>query len=132
ATPRLLPGNSHRKRGERPWNAPSPGPGPRPDSRRCVAESGSKSTQPLDAASPLAILFGWMIPERSVSFGLGAGPVLEGALVIPAEARTGVVVAHPHPLYGGDMDSAVVVAAVQAGARANLATLRFNFRGVGG
>jgi alpha/beta superfamily hydrolase len=73
-----------------------------------------------------------MIPERPVSFGLGTGPVLEGALAIPAGASAGVVVAHPHPLYGGDMDSAVVMSAVQACSRANLATLRFNFRGVGG
>ena len=62
---------------------------------------------------------------------MGAGVILDGRLAVPSAARAGVVVCHPHPLYGGDMDSGVVVAAVEAAARRNLATLRFNFRGVG-
>ncbi len=44
----------------------------------------------------------------------------------------GVVVTHPHPLYGGDMDNPVVLAVCHAYRRKGFSTLRFNFRGVGG
>jgi hypothetical protein len=42
-----------------------------------------------------------------------------------------VVVCHPHPLRGGDMQNNVVEALVTGFADAGFATLRFNFRGVG-
>jgi len=42
------------------------------------------------------------------------------------------VVCHPHPLYGGDMDNPVVVAIARQLVADGLATLRFNFGGVGG
>ena len=60
-------------------------------------------------------------------------PQLEGELWRPdrGEAVTGVVVAHPHPLRGGNMDSNVVMALCQGLNEAGIATLRFNFRGVG-
>ncbi len=45
---------------------------------------------------------------------------------------SGVVVCHPHPLYGGIMDNNVVIAVCQALAQESIASLRFNFRGVGG
>ena len=70
-----------------------------------------------------------MIPERPATFGT---PGLEGAIALGPGPRAGVVVCHPHPQYGGDMDSPVVVTAARACARSGLATLRFNFRGVGG
>jgi alpha/beta superfamily hydrolase len=73
-----------------------------------------------------------MIPEQAVTIASAAGPTLEGALAIAPGATAGVVVCHPHPLYGGDMDSAVVLAVADACAGLGLATLRFNFRGVGG
>jgi alpha/beta superfamily hydrolase len=72
-----------------------------------------------------------MIPERPVTISAESGPALEGALALPAGAGLGVVICHPHPRYGGDMDSPVVVAAAAACAGRGLATLRFNFRGVG-
>jgi alpha/beta superfamily hydrolase len=61
-----------------------------------------------------------------------AGDVrLEGRLAVPAGATRGAVVCHPHPQYGGTMDDNVVVAVANALRAAGLATLRFNFRGVG-
>ena len=44
--------------------------------------------------------------------------------------RRGVVVSHPHPLYGGTMHNAVVKAIVRAYHDSGYSTLRFNFRGV--
>lgn len=69
--------------------------------------------------------------EVPVTFPVGS-ITLEGLLSLPAEAtRVGVVVCHPHPLHGGEMHNNVVSALVDAVQRAGLATLRFNFRGVG-
>jgi alpha/beta superfamily hydrolase len=59
---------------------------------------------------------------------------LEGLLAMPtASAPTGAaVVCHPHPLYGGSMHNNVVEAVLDAMWSLGCATLRFNFRGVGG
>ncbi|MCS7207376.1 MAG: alpha/beta fold hydrolase [Dehalococcoidia bacterium] len=43
----------------------------------------------------------------------------------------GVVVCHPHPLYGGDMDHPLVVAVAQALHTRGFCVVRFNFRGTG-
>jgi len=58
---------------------------------------------------------------------------LEGELWLPEEAapRALCVVAHPHPLHGGNMHSNVVYRIACGVRSAGLATLRFNFRGVG-
>jgi alpha/beta superfamily hydrolase len=66
-----------------------------------------------------------------VTLDVGGSVALEARVSIPGGARAGVVLCHPHPLYGGDMDSHVVIQAAQACAARNVATLRFNFRGVG-
>lgn len=43
----------------------------------------------------------------------------------------GIIVTHPHPLYGGDMFNPVVNAIVKAYLDKGYTTLRFNFRGTG-
>ena len=49
----------------------------------------------------------------------------------PIERGKGVVIAHPHPLYGGDMNNPVIMAIKNAYTNSGYSTLRFNFRGVG-
>ncbi len=58
---------------------------------------------------------------------------LEALLEEPTErAPSGfAVVCHPHPLYGGNMQNKVVHTVARALQEAGIATLRFNFRGVG-
>jgi len=57
---------------------------------------------------------------------------LEGVFVRgEGEEPGGAVVAPPHPLYGGSMDSPVVAELCWACKRAGYATVRFNWRGVG-
>jgi alpha/beta superfamily hydrolase len=68
------------------------------------------------------------IPFRM--FPSPAGP-LEGILRLPREPRGGVVVCHPHPLYGGTMDNRIVYRLARAAVDSGCAALRFNFRGVG-
>jgi hypothetical protein len=43
-----------------------------------------------------------------------------------------VVIAHPHPLFGGTMDNKVVQTLARAFVQCGWTALRFNFRGVGG
>ncbi len=60
---------------------------------------------------------------------------LEGVIELPPAAPMpvrGVVVCHPHPLYGGDMYNDVVNRVCRGLLEQGCATLRFNFRGVGG
>ena len=59
------------------------------------------------------------------------GVALEARVQLPLSPHGGVVVCHPHPLYGGDMENPVVVRIDEVCGTLRLATLRFNFRGVG-
>jgi len=72
--------------------------------------------------------------ERGVVIPLeGEEPVLEGLFISGEDDdAVGVVVAAPHPAYGGSMDSPVVHEVAYAARAAGLASLRFNWRGVGG
>ena len=71
--------------------------------------------------------------ERAVAIPLEGGEqALEGVFVAGLDDdAVGVVVAAPHPLYGGSMDSPVVNEIAYAARKAGLASLRFNWRGVG-
>jgi len=63
-----------------------------------------------------------------------AGPVgpLEAVVEDPATgAAAFAIVCHPHPLFGGTMDNKVVTTVARALQACGLATIRFNFRGVG-
>ena len=53
------------------------------------------------------------------------------ACYTPGRLSSGVVLAHPHPLYGGTMENNVVLAAEAAFQAAGWHTLRFDFRGAG-
>lgn len=56
--------------------------------------------------------------------------LLEG-LLCRNQSERGVVITHPHSLYGGDMYNPVVEAISRVYAQNGFSTLRFNFRGVG-
>jgi len=71
-----------------------------------------------------------MSTEQRVTFR-AAELRLEGMLAIPEGATHAAAVCHPHPQYGGDMDTNVVRTVTDHLRRAGVATLRFNFRGVG-
>jgi len=71
--------------------------------------------------------------ERTVAIPLEGGELaLEGIYVAGVDDDAmGIVIAAPHPLYGGSMDSPVVNEIAHAARTAGLASLRFNWRGVG-
>src|SRR2546421_4132106 len=72
-----------------------------------------------------------MVPDPADTLPTEDGVALEARLHMPVSVRGGVVVCHPHPLYGGDMENPVVVRVTEVCSALGLATLRFNFRGVG-
>lgn len=65
---------------------------------------------------------------------MSGGAPLQGVLSTPVDGRPpypGVAVCHAHPLFGGNMDSPLIVAVCRALAEHGVATLRFNFRPFG-
>ena len=72
--------------------------------------------------------------ERAIAIAAPGGTslALEGIFVAGLDDdAVGVVIAAPHPLYGGSMDSPAVNEIAYAAGKAGLASLRFNWRGVG-
>ena len=69
--------------------------------------------------------------ETPVVVEVPDGPTLEASLGFAEPATAGLVLCHPHPLYGGDMDNPVVTRAAEVAQALGVSTLRFNFRGVG-
>jgi alpha/beta superfamily hydrolase len=96
----------------------------RPKGDRESSRIMSSMTSPLPA-----------FPTTSESLLLpGAAGAIELACSLPepAAARAGVaILCHPHPLQGGTMHNKVVTIAERALLELGLATVRFNFRGVG-
>lgn len=81
--------------------------------------------------SPPVLLAG----EKEITIeGLPGEPSLEARARTPVGAERAVLLCHPHPLYGGTMHSAVPLAIAKVlGEKGGdrVATLRFNYRGVG-
>ena len=74
--------------------------------------------------------------ERSVVIPLpqepgAAGQALEGLYVQVPEPVGAAVIAPPHPLMGGSMESPVLTEVAWACGKADVSSLRFNWRGVG-
>ena len=69
---------------------------------------------------------------QSFSLQGGAGPI-EALRDVPPEGavRGTVVIAHPHPLFGGTMQNKVVQTLARAFVQCGWQAVRFNFRGVG-
>ena len=71
--------------------------------------------------------------QTAVSFE-AEGLSIEGVIAQPdgiAGPFPAVVICHPHPLFGGNMDNSVVLNIAFALAERGMAVIRFNFRGVG-
>jgi hypothetical protein len=73
-------------------------------------------------------------PDRGAedAGGLAAGDNLEGIFIAGAAgSNRGAVVAPPHPLFGGSFESPVLSEIAYACTKTGIASLRFNWRGVG-
>ena len=73
-----------------------------------------------------------MIRQTAIQFKSGKLE-LEGVISTPADLpqpAPALVMCHPHPTLGGNMDNPVVTAVCRAAAELGIAALRFNFRGV--
>jgi alpha/beta superfamily hydrolase len=72
--------------------------------------------------------------EEEVAFRTEDGLLIEARGYFPAKAERAIVLCHPHPLYGGTFNNAIVVSVAKRlleRAPETVAWLRLNFRGVG-
>lgn len=72
--------------------------------------------------------------QTKIDFHTSKKLSLEGVFTLPeglSSPPPGVVVCHPHPALGGDMEHPLVTAICRAAGREGIGSLRFNFRGVG-
>jgi alpha/beta superfamily hydrolase len=67
--------------------------------------------------------------EKEIFFN--SGPLKIQGWLEERPGEKGVIITHPHPLYGGDMYNHVVEAVCRAYEERQYTCLRFNFRGVG-
>jgi uncharacterized protein len=83
------------------------------------------------ARPPAVVLAG----EHARILRTADGVEIEAMARLPRAASRAVVLCHPHPLYGGSMHNAIVLVIARALRELggdDVATLRFNFRGVPG
>jgi len=69
------------------------------------------------------------MPEKQIT--IRSGELQIEGLFNKLSDKKGVVVTHPHPLYGGDMYNTVGETIIEAYREKGYSTLRFNFMGVG-
>src|SRR5262249_35273080 len=85
-----------------------------------------------DSAATGDSLMSVNVPVREIAGPAGRlEALLEEPAGTPASLRAAVVLAHPHPQYGGTMHTKVVYQTAKALTRIGCVVLRFNFRGVG-
>ena len=101
---------------------------------------GSRHSMPPSAELPPPPVHPELPPEvripgeEEVAFRTEDGLLLEGRGYFPPSASTAVVLCHPHPLYGGTLNNAIVVSVAKKlleQAPTSVAWLRLNYRGVG-
>jgi uncharacterized protein len=72
-----------------------------------------------------------MVIRADVELVTDDGERLDGETAVPDEVVAAAVLAHPHPLRGGSMHAGLIPALFEALPARGIATLRFDFRGVG-
>src|SRR5206468_1911965 len=121
---RPRPDSAHtRQRGPRPSGWPRV-PRHRRGRPRGADACGNRSAHRLDGRGAPRYSLGRMISEDEATLATRDGARLEARISLPSAPAGGVVICHPHPLYGGDMDNPVVVRVAEVCRELGLATLR--------
>lgn len=71
------------------------------------------------------------LEERAVAIPVPGGDLVLDGVFRAGRGADGMLIAAPHPEYGGSMEAPVVAELAWAAHKAGLASLRFNWRGVG-